>query len=191
MGLRQDLERLAADPAAFLAAPDPALRRLAVAALDDPADAEHVGRLAVADPDPGVRAGAAETLGRLGGETARVALRVARADSDPRVVEAVATAYGEIGDPDAVPWLEDAARTHPDRLVREAAVAALGAIGDERSVPVLIDLLTDAPPQVRRRCVVALSVFDGPHVEEAIRRAARDRNPAVREAAQMLTGIPD
>jgi HEAT repeat protein len=75
-----------------------------------------------------------------------------------------------------------------DKLVREAAVAALGAIGDHEAVPTLLDLITNGPPQIRRRCVAALSVFDGPEVEAALRAAAADRNPMVREAAEMVVG---
>ena len=84
----------------------------------------------------------------------------------------------------------DAARGHTDRLVREAAVAALGACGDERALPILLDLVANGPPQIRRRSVVALTVFDDPAVEPAIRAALEDRNPMVREAAEMVVGRP-
>ncbi|MEA3502390.1 MAG: HEAT repeat domain-containing protein, partial [Actinomycetota bacterium] len=70
----------------------------------------------------------------------------------------------------------------------EAAVAALGAIGDEAALATLLGLVAVAPPQVRRRAVVALTVFDDPAVEPAIRAAASDRNPSVREAAEMVVG---
>ncbi|MCL1693116.1 MAG: HEAT repeat domain-containing protein, partial [Actinomycetia bacterium] len=116
------------------------------------------------------------------------ALTRGRNDDDPRVVEAIATAYGELGDPAAVPWLIELASTDGDRAGREAAVAALGAIGDDSALSTLLELVASAPPQVRRRAVVALTVFDDPAVEPAIRGAARDRNPSVREAAEMVVG---
>ncbi len=130
---------------------------------------------------------AAEALGGAG-ERCADALTRGRDDGDPRVVEAVATAYGELRDFSAVPWLIDLASTTGDRSGREAAVAALGAIGDEAALPTLLELVASAPPQVRRRAVVALTVFDDPAVEPAIRTAARDRNPSVREAAEMVVG---
>ncbi len=139
------------------------------------------GGLLVSDADPMVRAAAAEAAGAE-------LLTEARTDADDDVREAVATAYGELGDPGAVDWLMDRASNDEDQLVREAAVAALGAIGDDRAVPLLLDLVADGPPRVRRRAVVALTVFDDPAIEPAIRGAARDRNPGVREAAEMVVG---
>ena len=72
--------------------------------------------------------------------------------------------------------------------VREAAVAALGATGEVQALPTLLRLVASGPPQVRRRCVAALTVFDGEEVETALRHAATDRNPMVREAAELVVG---
>lgn len=188
------LAAVTADPVAFLADPDPVIRRLAVSAsANDVARGKvfaELVTLVAGDPEPRVRAEAAEVLGGAG-DRALEPLLAATADDDATVVEAVATALGEIEDPAAVPWLTVVAADHQsDRLLREAAVAALGAIGDERAVPVLLELVASGPPQVRRRCVVALTVFDGDAVEAAIRAAAIDRNPMVREAAEMVVGRP-
>lgn len=139
------------------------------------------------DDDGAVRAMAAEALGEAGADAAAILDRV-RHDEDGRVIEAVATAYGELRSAGAVPWLIDVASGDGDRAAREAATAALGAIGDDSAVDTLLALVASAPPQVRRRAVVALTVFDGPEVEAAIRSAARDRNPSVREAAEMVVG---
>ena len=185
------LAALTADPTAYLSDPDPIARRLAVSAsfgdASDPGVSAQLVELLVHDPEPRVRAEAAEALGAAG-PTALEPLLAATSDPDAIVVEAVATGLGELEDPVAVPWLIEAARTHDDRLVREAAVAALGATGDPRALPALLDLIASGPPQVRRRCVVALTVFDGDEVEAAIRAAAVDRNPMVREAAEMVVG---
>lgn len=148
---------------------------------------EQLRLLALEDPDPTVRAMAVEALGASNGDVMET-LAAAAADEEGSVREAVATAYGERGDTAAVDWLIDRARRDEERLVREAAVAALGAIGDDRAVPILLELVGDAPPRIRRRAVVALTVFDDPAVEPAIRRAATDRNPGVREAAEMVVG---
>jgi len=183
--------RLLDDPIPFLEHENADVRRLAISVcvasgLSDASIAAVSRRLAV-DEDGAARAMAAEALGGAG-DAAISDLNRARADDDPRVVESVATAYGELRAGAAVPWLIEVATGDGDRSGREAAVAALGAIGDEAAVPALLGLVAKAPPQVRRRAVVALTVFDDPAVEPAIRAAARDRNPSVREAAEMVVG---
>lgn len=186
---RDDLSGLIADPVPYLRHSDPDLRRLAVAACADRVEetAVRIAALLAGDPEARVRAEAAEVLGRAGVE-ALDALDRARDDPDADVVEAVVTAYGEIGSTAPVPWLIESAAGSSDRLVQEAAVAALGAIGDDRAVPLLLELVASGPPQVRRRSVVALTVFDDGRIEPALRAAARDRNPGVREAAEMVVG---
>ena len=186
-----DLTDLVRNPLAHLDHADAAVRRLAVSCCVPMVDAPGIGSALVAvlagDADPHVRAEAAEALGDWG-ERAFDALTVARDDSDAIVREAVATAFGELRHRGAVTWLIDAANDDGDSMVREAAVAALGAIGDARATPILLELVRSGPPQVRRRAVVALTVFDGDDVEQAIRAAAQDRNPMVREAAEMVVG---
>lgn len=183
--------RLLDDPLPFLGHEDAAVRRLAISTcvasgLTDDFIAGF-SRMVINDEDASVRAMAAEALSGAGDGGAD-ALERGRDDDDPRVIEAVATAYGELGDKSAVPWLIDLASAEGDRSGREAAVAALGAIGDDSALPTLLELVASSPPQVRRRTVVALTVFDDPAVEPAIRAAARDRNPSVREAAEMVVG---
>ena len=189
MNRRTKLSQLIQDPAAALDAADPSLRRVAVAAAHSHPDLWSVlATMLATDPDPLVRRECAEVLGRSG--SAKLETIIAATD-DPsaQVREAATTALGEIANRDAVELLiATATDADEDRLVREAAVAALGAIADERAVPSLIELLDAAPPQLRRRCVPALSVFDGQEVEAALRRAAVDRNPMVREAAEMVVG---
>ncbi len=186
-----NLVKLGIDPVPFFEHDDSSIRRLAIAScsaiLDRPGIYEALEKRLAQDPTPRVRAEAAEMIG-LSSRTSIKALLSAGDDSEPVVVEAVATALGELGDPEAVQWLIDTALNHSDGLVREAAVASLGAIGDDRALPALLELVSKAPPQVRRRSVAALTVFDCPEVEVAIVAARNDRNPMVREAAEMVVG---
>jgi HEAT repeat protein len=185
-----DLHALVANPAPYLADTDPAIRRLAVSACSGNITEQlalTLEHLLETDGDARVRAESAEVLAEIG-RPALEALLQAATDNSGIVREAAATGLGELADRTALTWLLDAAANDAEKLVREAAVAALGAIGDERAVPLLLDLVAAGPPQVRRRCVVALSVFDGPAIEAAIRAAREDRNPMVREAAEMVIG---
>jgi HEAT repeat protein len=191
---RERLVALIDDPIQFLVDPDPAIRRLAASSCaahtDDAAVVATLERTIEIDPDPRVRAEATEVLALAGPAVQEILLRH-RSARDVVVAEAVATGLGEIESAAAVPWLIAAATNRAgDRLVREAAVAALGAIGDPRAEPALLDLVAAGPPQVRRRAVVALTAFEGEAVESAIEAAVTDRNPMVREVAEMLMGRP-
>jgi HEAT repeat protein len=186
---RDRLTDLLRDPGPNLASADTEMRRLAVAATRNHPDLHPLLiSLLSADPEPAVRRECAEVLGRS--DPAPVAAVIQACDDPaPEVREAAVNALGEIRSPEALPRLLSAAADEDeDRLVRESAVAALGAIGDPGAVPLLLDLIAHGPPQIRRRCVPALTVFDGDGVEAALRQAARDRNPMVREAAEMVVG---
>ena len=168
----------------FLDDDDPKVRATALGAL------ERLGSLgddelthALADADPGVRRRAATLAAAHPG----VGLLEALDDPYPLVAEAAAFACGEreADDVDVVDALARLAISHDDALVREAAVAGLGAIGSERGLPAILAATRDKPA-VRRRAVIALTPFDGPEVDEAMRRARTDRDWQVREAAEQL-----
>jgi HEAT repeat protein len=145
------------------------------------------GELAAAlrDGDGAVRRRAAETAARR----PEVDLRGALADSDATVVEMAAWAAGE-RPPEAgvTEALAQLATDHPDPLCREAAVAALGALGVAEGLEPILAALDDRPA-VRRRAVIALAAHDGPVVEAALARAAKDRDWQVRQAAEDLLQI--
>lgn len=185
---RAVLAALIDDPKPALDSADATVRRLAVAAaVARPELHPQVIELLSEDPAPMVRRECAETLGMAAVDD-HAPLVEALHDVDSTVREAAVTALGELEAAPPVPALIALARDDSDSLVREAAVAALGAIGDVTAVPPLLELLANGPPQVRRRCVVALTVFEGREIEAALRSAARDRNPMVREAAEMVVG---
>lgn len=177
------------DPTPHLTDPRPEIRRLAVAACASlgPAAVEALSRMAESDPDETVRAEAVEVLGGFG-SVAYEAVSARCDDASISVVEAATTALGEIGNPAAVPWLIATGTEHESALVREAAIAALGSIGDEAALPTLLAAVREGKPQIRRRAVVALTAFDGPEVEAALTTARLDRNPMVREVAEMVLG---
>jgi len=186
---REELVLLTQQPDLFLAHADPVLRRMAVTALSTD---QAVANFAVlkdraADKEVAVRTATADKLGFCGDAAIRV-LRGMADDAEPNVREAVATAFGEVGSPEVLEWLTFAATNDTDRHVREAAVATLGAIGDDRAIETLLGVMKQGPPQVRRRAIAAITVFNDDRIEPAIRRAALDRNPGVREAAEMVVG---
>lgn len=186
---REKLEQLATrDPLPFLEDTDATIRRLAISAAA-PLDGEAVTAAitkCLSDSNEHVRAEAVEVLAHRGIDVALV--EPALHDPADRVAEAAATALGELADPAAVEALMHTAENHQSPLVREAAVAALGAIGDPMAMPLLLELVRSAKPQIRRRTVVALTAFEGAEVQAALEQARLDRNPMVREVAEMLLG---
>lgn len=138
---------------------------------------------ALADPEPEVRAHAAE----LAAGRTDVSLRGALADGDARVVEAAAWACGEHPAAPAgiVSRLCEVSTDHPEAQCRESAVAALGALGDRAGLAAILAATRDRAT-VRRRAVLALAAFSGPEVDEALERAAGDRDWQVRQAAEDL-----
>ena len=186
---RDQLVALTLNPQAFLDNEDAVLRRLAVTSIGDATIDDLCENLAnlITDPSTSVRAAVAEKLGACG-EKGAESLRQLRDDGEPTVREAVATAYGDIGEASPLEWLIERVRSDDDRQVKEAAVAALGAIGDAGAVDALLEFVRSGPPQVRRRAIAAITVFDDERIEPVLVRAAMDRNPGVREAAEMVVG---
>ena len=188
-------------------------RRRREAALAGHGGDEHTARRSLQDPSAHVRATALTALARLGRATAAdvaallsdaspvarrracevgagvagVDLVAVLGDPEPSVVEAAAWALGEraAATEGAVIALADVARGHIDASCREAAVAALGALGDPAGLPAVLAALSDKPA-VRRRAVVALAAFEGPEVDDALRRALQDRDWQVRQVAEDL-----
>jgi HEAT repeat protein len=137
----------------------------------------------LSDASPVARRRACE----VGAGVAGVDLVAVLGDPEPSVVEAAAWALGEraAATEGAVIALADVARGHIDASCREAAVAALGALGDPAGLPAVLAALSDKPA-VRRRAVVALAAFEGPEVDDALRRALQDRDWQVRQVAEDL-----
>lgn len=183
-----DFEAMLDDPAAAIGHPSQDVRRLALSMLAG--HREHLELIAACleDDSSRIRAEAAEAMGAMGAVALSYLVARTTLETDEIAIEALAAALGEIEDTQAVEWLMHVAGGDHETLTRETAVASLGAIGDERALPLLLELVVAAPPQVRRRTVAALTVFDGPEVEAAIRHARDDRNPMVREAAEMVVG---
>lgn len=92
------------------------------------------------DPNPEVRAKAAESLGKLGDQSVTPLLLTALTDSHLSVQCSAIQALGHLGDEAAVPQLlqvlEDGATT-----TRQTAAAALGHIGSRRSSVIYIGAL--------------------------------------------------
>lgn len=143
-------------------------------------------RSALRDGDVTVRREALNQIAHVGiDDDVLTALMSCLDDEDALVVDGAVFALGEHLYVGAVERLCLIATGHDDARCRESAVAALGAIGDDRARPAILGALDDKPP-VRRRAIVALSNFEGPDIDEALRRASEDRDWQVRAAVNQL-----
>jgi HEAT repeat protein len=175
----------------YLTDADPMVRATALAALVRcrSVDARDLVT-ALGDSSPVVRARAAELCACMPGN-GPPRLRDTLGDPETAVVESAAWASGERqpAEPGIVPALAGLATDHADPLCREAAVAALGAIGDPAGLAAIL-VATRDKPAIRRRAVLALAPFSGPEVDEALARAAQDRDWQVRQAAEDVSADP-
>lgn len=166
---------------------DPAVRATAVGALHrlDALSADDL-LAALGDAAVAVRRRALTVVATWPGDRPPPSLPLL-ADDDPVVAETAAWAVGERTPPEpgAAGALSDVATSHPEHLVREAAVAALGAVGDEDGLPAVLAALGERAT-IRRRAVIALAAFEGPEVDDALRRALDDRDRQVRQVAEDL-----
>jgi hypothetical protein len=101
---------------------------------------------------------AAGWLGRSGEKAALTPLRDALTHSDVRVRAAALLAFGDLGDPAALPDLCDRLSRDAGSMAREAAAQTLGRIGD-RSVEAALETAskTDAKSKVRKAALAALA----------------------------------
>lgn len=168
---------------------DPSVRATAVGALARQKELAAIElQAALEDNEPDVRRRALEVSTTFPGDQTPSVLPLLE-DHDPVVAETAAWACGERTPPEpgAASALAAVARQHPEHLVREAAVAAIGAVGDPVALPAVLAAF-DERATIRRRAVIALAAFDGPEVDEALRRAVGDRDRQVRQTAEDLLG---
>lgn len=101
---------------------------------------------------------AAAWLGLHGGKQALGPLYDALTHSDVRVRTAALLAFGELGDPSAVPDLCDRLAHDAGSMAREAAAQSLGRIGGRRAETALeAAAQSDAKSKVRRAALAALA----------------------------------
>ena len=146
---------------------------------------------ALEDADRGVRKRAVELVIDLSNNHEHISkVLVLLDDSSTFVVETVCWVIGEIGNnyenvAEIVSKVSQIALNHEDSLCREAAVACLGSLGHIDGLTTLLKVLDDKP-NVRRRATLALAPFEGPEVEEALKRKLKDRDLQTRQAAEDL-----
>jgi len=158
------------------------VRELATDALSE-LGGGHVSQMIMEllnDDDEDIRRCAVEFFCRVKDPNAFDPLLALLADEDWWVREKAITALGLVGDPRAI--------THITKLVNDGEVkwaipGALGAIGTDAVLKPLASFLKDPQKQVRLAALTALAGLDVEGLVDAIKPAALDDDPQMREVA--------
>ncbi|MGF1499459.1 MAG: phycobilisome degradation protein NblB [Elainellaceae cyanobacterium] len=136
------------------------------------------------DPDPDVRAAAADSIGALKLTGAFDDLQVLYRETSEWLVKfSIVAALGELGDPRGFDILEDAL-TSDNELIRTVAIGSLGELGDRRAIPILVTYADSDDWQIRHRVAQALSRLGGTEVESTLQTLADDTAAPVAQEAQ-------
>ena len=150
---------------------------------------------ALRDSDAGVRAAAAEALGKRHEMAAVPALVSALRDDDAAVRAHAVESLGELADARALDGLLTALGDSSAE-VRAGAAEALGEVHDahgraadaQRMARALAPLLADGAVDVRRKAVEALSALEAARPIEALLAATKDSDAEVRQKAVHALG---
>lgn len=175
--------------------PDAPVRRAAAFALAAHPSASTARMLAAmvnpdSEPDAGVRAAVAETLGHMDDDAGTEALERALEDSHEDVRYAAVHALGRSNPGRSLPAVCRVLREDPHHLVREAAAVALREMRRDAAIPDLVRALGDSGIHVRAFAAEALGVLRAeaavPHL---LRLLTRDGDTDGRSAAEALGRI--
>ena len=150
----------------ILKSPDPHIRRYAVFMLGTEMDPEHIETLiaALGDPDTGVRAQAAVSLGEIGTPAEETLIRL-MGNHDWKIRYRAAEALWMIPGTRAVPALIIALEDEKDH-VRYMAAKSLGQRRDGRAIAPLTTRMKDENEYVRNAAAKALEMIAGPPAQE-------------------------
>lgn len=144
------------------------------------------------DPDPRVRAAAAEGTGRCGLATAGELAAALGRESDPETARALLRALGTAGGHEAVETLQRELRSE-DAAHRFEAVRALGCTGSAEAFAPLLEALSDPEPGVRTVALAALGDLGDVRAEEPltahIEDPDRDRRRIAAAAIERLSSV--
>jgi HEAT repeat protein len=139
------------------------------------------------DPEPGVRALAAEALARLGARSATPQLFALLEDSQPRVVHAASAAICALGD-EQTEGLALRAAGSALLEVRRAGLRILGYFGYPGGFDALQRALREPDQRLRDAAAAGLAMVDEPRARPLLRETALGADAKLRAAAVRALG---
>jgi len=141
----------------------------------------------LSDPQPGVRAVACDTLGKIGDPSAVSALFELLGDSDARVSQSAVAAIQSLGSNDTESLALKRARSD-DARVRRSALRILAYFGWRSALDVFLAAMNDSDERLRDLAAAGLAGIDDPRALDALRAAATHEAPRTRAAAVRALG---
>jgi HEAT repeat protein len=159
-------------------------RRRAIMALGSSKSQQAVGPLVplLQDPNPDIRAAAAEALGKLGATQAITALKALLNDQVFPVQYQAAAALFALKDMSGLSWLRQL-ETSPEPGIRLAAAQATQSQPDGSWVALVRELTTVTDPEVRRQAAELLAPHDPKAARDVLKPLLGHPNIAVQELA--------
>jgi HEAT repeat protein len=172
--------------AAYLADPDPEIRAAAAEALGRSPEEYVLPVLQAAVLRDSSQQGAALAYARLGTARCDPLVELLSADAAP-VRAAAAEGLAQCG-VEFVQQVGAAAGREEDRTARQAMIRALGASRQGAAVPLLLPYLAEDDPALRFAAVQALGRTRHPDAFEPLLAALRDAGPEIRAVAMSALG---
>lgn len=142
------------------------------------------------DPDPAVRAAAAEGTGRCDFATVAELSSILRAETDLTAARALIKAIGQVGGDEAVDVLAGVFNSG-DAALRFDVVRALGCTATPTAYPLLLEALADEDPAIRTIALSALGELGDTRAAEPLARHIDDPNRDRRRlAAASIARLP-
>jgi HEAT repeat protein len=141
----------------------------------------------LSDPDPEVRALAADAAARIGAVAIVPVLFKLLGDRNPRVVQAAIGAIQSLGSAETKALALEATR-HPDASVRRAALRIVAYFGFDEGLDAFTEAIRGDDPRLREVAIGGLPFLDDPRAHEALLAAARDASADVRRVGMRAMG---
>lgn len=136
------------------------------------------------DPEPDVKAAAADAIGALKLTEAFDDLQRAYHETSEWLIQmSIVASLGEMGDPRGFELLKEALASDTN-LIQTTAIGSLGELGDTRAVPLLIPFATNSDWQIRYRLAQALNRLGGSQARSTLEKLANDEVEQVAQEAK-------
>ncbi len=137
------------------------------------------------DPEPDIKAAAADSLGALQLTEAYPDLAALYHNTSEWLIQfSIIAALGELGEPQSFSLLTEALQ-NPVELIQSAAISSMGELGNPDAIPLIIPFATHSDWQIRYRVVQALHHLGTEASRPTLEQLAQDEIEQVASHAKL------